>query len=71
MLVGWSEEDAAYVGYCPDLFPFGSVCHGRSAVEAYAALREAVADTAAAAEADRLPLPEARTRPMCEVEMAG
>ena len=26
--VRWSEEDRAYVGYCPDLFPLGGVCHG-------------------------------------------
>ena len=26
--VCWSDDDAAYVGYCPDLFPFGGVCHG-------------------------------------------
>jgi hypothetical protein len=24
----WSDEDRAYVGYCPDLFPWGGVCHG-------------------------------------------
>jgi hypothetical protein len=27
--VRWSEEDASYVGYCPDLFPWGGVCEGK------------------------------------------
>ena len=25
--VRWSEEDGLYIGFCPDLFPFGGVCH--------------------------------------------
>lgn len=25
--VRWEEEDRLYVGYCPDLFPWGGVCH--------------------------------------------
>ena len=28
--VRWNEEDSLYVGYCPDLFPCGGVCHGES-----------------------------------------
>jgi hypothetical protein len=28
--VRWEEQDSAYVGYCPDLFPFGGVCHGQT-----------------------------------------
>ena len=24
----WSENDHCYVGHCPDLFPWGGVCHG-------------------------------------------
>ena len=26
--VRWEEADQLYVGYCPDLFPWGGVCHG-------------------------------------------
>ena len=71
MFVQWSEEDHAYVGYCPDLFPAGGVCHGATSVEAYARLCEAVEDTVATAEAHNLPLPPSRTRPMREVELAA
>jgi hypothetical protein len=28
--VRWSEADTLYVGYIPDLFPRGGVCHGES-----------------------------------------
>jgi predicted RNase H-like HicB family nuclease len=66
----WSDEDAAYVGYCPDLFPAGGVCHGATPVEAYARLYEIVEDTVQTAESQGLALPEPRTRPMREVETA-
>jgi predicted RNase H-like HicB family nuclease len=26
----WSEEDRCYIGHCPDLFPWGGVCHGET-----------------------------------------
>jgi hypothetical protein len=26
--VRWEAADGFYVGYCPDLFPWGGVCHG-------------------------------------------
>lgn len=68
MFVRWSEEDDAYVGYCPDLFPAGGVCHGATPTDAYAKLLEIVEDTVMAAEAQRLDLPPVRTRPMREVE---
>jgi hypothetical protein len=42
--VQWSEEDRAYIGYCPDLFPAGGVCHAKTAVKAYALLRIRVAN---------------------------
>ncbi len=71
MFVQWSEEDRAYVGYCPDLFPWGGVCHGATQPEAYARLCEAVADTVTTAETQGLPLPPPRTRPMREVELAA
>ena len=68
MFVRWSEEDQLYVGYCPDLFPFGGVCHGSSAVEAFAKLSEIVDDTVATAQEKGIELPTPTTRPMREVE---
>ena len=70
MFVRWSEEDRAYVGYCPDLFPAGGVCHGRTPLEAFERLCDAVEDTVTTAETQGLPLPHPRTRPMQEIEMA-
>jgi predicted RNase H-like HicB family nuclease len=66
--VRWSEEDQLYVGYCPDLFPAGGVCHGRTAVEAYTKLCEIVEDTVRTAEEQGIALPSPQTRPMREVE---
>ncbi len=62
--VSWEETDQLYVGYCPDLFPAGGVCHGATEENAYAQLcelvREEVADLAKAGEQ----LPKPSTRPM-------
>ena len=69
MFVRWSEEDKAYIGYCPDLFPAGGVCHGATPAEAYARLCEIVEDTVRMAEAQSIPLPPPQTRPMREVEV--
>jgi len=71
LFVQWSEEDRAYVGYCPDLYPAGGVCHGATAVETYGRLCEAVEDTVTTAEEQGLRLPPPRTRPMREVELAA
>jgi predicted RNase H-like HicB family nuclease len=71
MFVQWSEADRLYVGYCPDLFPAGGVCHGASSVEAFEKLDEIVEDTVTTAEAQGIELPEPRTRVMREVEVAG
>jgi predicted RNase H-like HicB family nuclease len=43
--VRWNGEDKVYVGYCPDLFPAGGVCHGATPVEAFTRLSEIVAET--------------------------
>lgn len=67
--VRWSEEDQMYIGYCPDLFPAGGVCHGETPVDAFAALCEIIEDTVSAAESRNLPLPEAQTRPMRDIEL--
>ena len=62
--VRWSEEDNAYVGYCPDLFPWGGVCHGATAVEAFTHLSEIVEDSVTTAQSKGLALPLPSTRPM-------
>ncbi len=36
--VRWGEDDSLYVGYCPDLFPRGGVCHADTEEAAYAEL---------------------------------
>jgi predicted RNase H-like HicB family nuclease len=68
--VRWSEEDQAYVGYCPDLFPAGGVCRGITPVEAYGVLYEMIEGSVATAEAQGIALPPVHTRPMREVEVA-
>ena len=68
MFVRWSEDDQLYVGYCPDLFPAGGVCHGTTSVEAYGKPCEIVEDTVKTAEEESLPLPPQLTRPMREIE---
>jgi len=70
MFVRWSEEDRLYVGYCPDLFPAGGVCHGATPVEAFTRLSEIVEDAVTTAETQGLALPPPRTRPMQEIEAA-
>lgn len=71
MFVQWSEADQLYVGYCPDLFPAGGVCHGSTSVEAYQRLREIVEDTVSTAQATGLKLPAATARVTREVELAS
>ena len=62
--VQWSEQDAAYVWHCPDLFPWGGVCHAASEEEAYRALMELVRAEVTALTLARTPLPEKRILPM-------
>jgi hypothetical protein len=71
MFVRWSEEDQLYIGYCPDLFPAGGVCHGQSSVEAYSKLVDIVEDMISTAQTQGLPIPPALTRPMREIEAAA
>ena len=42
--VRWQEADSMYVGYCPDLFRWGGVCHAATEDEAYRQLLDLVAD---------------------------
>ncbi len=57
MFVQWSEEDRLYVGYCPDLFPAGRVCHGSTSLTAYGRLCEIVEDTVRTAVEEGIALP--------------
>lgn len=34
----WNEDVNFYVGYCPDLFPWGGICHGITEEETYSQL---------------------------------
>jgi predicted RNase H-like HicB family nuclease len=68
--VQWEDEDSLYVGYCPDLFPFGGVCHGSTALEAYSRLTEIVEDTVNTALEQGIELPVPSTRPMREAVAA-
>jgi hypothetical protein len=67
--VRWSEEDQAYIGYCPDLFPAGGVCHGKSPVEAFGLLCEIVEDSVLTATNKGLSLPPPSARPMRELDI--
>jgi predicted RNase H-like HicB family nuclease len=40
--VEWSEEDYVWIGYCPDLFPYGAVCHGSTSWEVFAHLSQLI-----------------------------
>ncbi|MBC8243607.1 MAG: pilus assembly protein HicB [Verrucomicrobia bacterium] len=64
--VKWEEADALYVGYCPDLFPFGGVCHAKTETDAYNQLCALVEEELAELEEQGKPLPEPSTRPMRE-----
>lgn len=60
----WSEEDHAYIGYCPDLFPAGGVCHADNDEDAYHQLCELVREEVADLEQSSRPVPVPGTRPM-------
>jgi predicted RNase H-like HicB family nuclease len=64
--VRWSEDDSVYVGFCPDLFPWGGVCHGTGEEETYRQLRELVREEIEQLTAAGSPLPIPATRPMRE-----
>jgi predicted RNase H-like HicB family nuclease len=68
--VRWSEEDRLYVGYCPDLFPWGGVCHGQTEEAAYHELCDLVRDEVNALQEAGKPLPPVGTRPMREAVLA-
>jgi predicted RNase H-like HicB family nuclease len=66
----WSDDDNCYVGYCPDLFPWGGVCHGATEEQTYAQrgalVREEIADLRNAGK--EIPVPA--TRAMREAVLA-
>ena len=68
--VRWSDEDGFYVGYCPDLFPWGGVCHSVSEEEAYATLCGLVREEIEELQAEGRELPPPQTRPMREALVA-
>ncbi|MCX7048410.1 MAG: hypothetical protein NTX50_23360 [Candidatus Sumerlaeota bacterium] len=68
--VRWSDEDSLYIGCCPDLFPWGGVCHGATEEEAYHQLTECVREEIEELCREGKFLPEPATRPMREAVMA-
>ena len=62
--VRWEDGDALHVGYCPDLFPWGGVCHGATEEKTYQELcvlvREEVEELIKTGQS----LPPRSTRPM-------
>lgn len=64
--VRWEEKDGFYVGYCPDVFPCGGVCHGTTEEEAYRQLCTLVQEEVQQLRQAGKELPPASTRPMRE-----
>lgn len=64
--VKWIEEDSVYVGFCPDLFPFGGICHGSTEEEVFHQLVELVREEVEDLQRAHKPLPNPSTRPMRE-----
>jgi hypothetical protein len=64
--VRWSDDDQVYVGYCPDLFPWGGVCHGEDEEQTFRQLRTLVREEIEQLTAAKKELPAPMTRPMRE-----
>ena len=64
--VRWSDEDELYVGYCPDLFPWGGVCHGATEEETYRQLCALVREEIGEIQRNGREVPPPQTRPMRE-----
>ena len=62
--VRWSEEDKLYVGYCPDLFPYGGVCDAQTEETAYNTLCQLVREELEDLQKEGKTLPTPSTRPM-------
>ena len=68
--VRWNDEDDCYVGYCPDLFPWGGVCHAASEETAYHQLCLLVQEEVGQLRQAGKDLPAPGTRPMKEAVLA-
>jgi hypothetical protein len=68
--VRWSNEDSAYIGYCPDVFPWGGVCHSSDEADCYRQLCALVREEIEDLQASGKELPPAQTRPMREAVAA-
>jgi hypothetical protein len=64
--VRWTDKDRAYVGYCPDLFPWGGVCHGDDEELTYRQLCALVREEIDQLKTAGKELPAPVTRPMRE-----
>lgn len=64
--VRWEDPDGVYVGYCPDLFPWGGVCHAGTEEEAYGQLCALVVEEVEQLRSEGRELPPPTTRPMRE-----
>ena len=64
--VRWEEDDGLYVGYCPDLFPWGGACHAATEEDAYRQLCALVQEEVEESQQTGKELPPAATRPMRE-----
>lgn len=62
----WSDEDERYIGYCPDLFPWGGVCHANHEQRCYEELCRLVLEEVEQLERDGAHFPAPATRPMRE-----
>ena len=62
--VEWSEEDAVYIGRCPDVI---TGIHGEDPVRLYAELCTVVDEVVVHFQEEGRPLPPARVHPMQEV----
>jgi len=62
--VRWNEPDGLYVGYCPDLFPWGGVCHSTTEEKAYRDLCLLVRGELKELRRTGKALPPPSTRPM-------
>jgi predicted RNase H-like HicB family nuclease len=62
--VHWEEADGMYVGYCPDLFPWGGVCHASEEEVAYRELCILVQNEVEELRRQSKELPPPATRPM-------
>ena len=66
----WSDDDRAYAGYCPDLFPWGGVCHGVTEESTYRILCRLAREEVVQLHGRHRALPSPSTRPMRDAVLA-